>query len=285
MRTLSIICLLLSFVASSQAPSSNSNQEARLIITKMIDAINKHNQYTYVVNSQERIDGKLGSTEALFKYQYKPRKIYMKVQKPEDGAEILFGDGMFNGDALINPNGFPYINLRLDPEGWLMRKDHHHSLHDAGFHFICEVLSNSINSVGDNFGDFFKLRKDTIINGKAYRKLVIDVYNFEYKDYIIKGEENILDISDRLFLNDYLIVDKNEDIDDFDDVSAGHKIKLPNAYARKIVIIIDPVTNFPLVEEIHDEIGVYERYSFSRIKPSPKLSEEDFDMDNDDYGF
>jgi len=281
-----ILCLFLILLINSSFTDFPTNvNPAKFVLDAMIKAIDKHNEFSYYVTSEERIDGELSNSTAFFKYQFKPRKIYMKVVKPDEGVEILFGDDMYDGDALVNPNGFPYVNLSLNPEGWIMRKDHHNSLHDAGFHFICKVLEQSMQAVGDNFDKYFKYRGDTVVNGKRCFHVEIDVFDFKYFDYKVKGKENILDISDRLWLNDYLIVDKNKDVDDFDDVEEGKVIKLPSAYARRIVIFIDSKTSFPIIEEIQDELGVYERYSFSKIVPSPGFTDEDFDEDNDAYGF
>ncbi len=281
MFRLSVILTLLILLLSSGSPKQSN--PAKFVLESMITSVDKHNQYQYIVDTKERIDGELISSSSLFKYQYTPRRIYLKSL--ESGVEILFGDGLYDGEALINPNGFPYMNLTLDPEGWIMRKDHHHSLDDAGFHFICRVLENAMKRVGDDFDQYFKYKGDTLIEGKNCFHVVIDVFDFEYKSYTVKEGEDILDIADRLWLNDYLIVERNEDVDDFDDVSAGQVIKIPNAYARKISVFVDSKTHFPFIEEIYDMQGLYERYKFREIIPSPNLTEDDFSDENDEYGF
>lgn len=281
MLRLSIISSFLILLLSSGNPKEVN--PAKFVLESMIRSVDKHNQYQYIVDTKERIDGKLVKSSSLFKYQYKPRRIYLKSL--ESGVEILYGDGLYDGEALINPNGFPYMNLTLDPEGWIMRKDHHHSLDDAGFHFICRVLENAMKRVEGDFDKYFKYKGDTLIDGKRCFHVVIDVFDFKYKPYTVKKGENILDIADRLWLNDYLIVERNEDVDDFDDVSEGQVIKLPSAYARKISVYVDSKTHFPFIEEIYDLKGLYERYKFREIKPSPGFGDIDFSDENDEYGF
>lgn len=279
------VLVLLLLLQACSLVSVAQISPAKSILQRMIASVDAHNQYIYEVKSEERINNELVASTALFKYQYKPRKIYMRTSKPKEGVEILFGEGMYGGNALINTNGFPFFNIQLDPEGWIMRDDHHHSLHDAGFHFICRVLEHSMKKVENNFDDYFKFKGDTSINDKRYLKVLIDVFDFKYLPYTVKENETILEIADRLFLNDYLIVDKNPDVDAFDDVSPGQVIQLPSAFARKIIIYIDAITYFPFIEEIHDEKGVYERYTFRKIQASPGLSDVDFDENNDAYGF
>jgi len=280
MRILLLFCLV--FASSFQYVPVNP---CRLILEEMIVGIQNMNTYEFKVESKELVDGEYLRSVAEVKAQNVPFRIYMKIVTEEKGPEILYDEGKRDGDVLITPNGFPYFNLKLNPDGWIMRKDRHHNIKTAGFHYVAGMMEWSQRTAGKNYDRYFKYLGDTVYNGQDCHVLMIDVFDFRFVDYTVQKGERIDRIAERMFLNDYMIVDKNPDVDDFEDVREGQVIKLPSAYGRKIVMFIHKQQLIPYYQEIHDEKGVYESYSYEYIRKDAELTELDFSPDNPEYGF
>lgn len=279
--SLFVLILLPTLTFSQYVPIN----QCRTILDEMIITIENMNTYEYKVESAERVDGEFKRSVAVVKAQNSPFKIYMKVMQEDGGPEILYAENERDGDVLITPNGFPYFNLKLDPDGWIMRKDRHHNIKTAGFHYVAGMMKWSQKKAGKNYDRYFKYLGDTVYNGNECSIVMIDVFDFQYEDYTIQKGERIDRVAERLYLNDYMIVDKNEGVDGFTDVKEGQVIKIPSAYGRKIILFVHKQMNIPFYQEIHDENGLYESYSYEYIRPHAKLSELDFSPDNPDYGF
>jgi len=97
----------------------------------MVESISSVNTLEYELHAKELIDDKIFYTHSRVKLQKEPFCFYNYIIKPDIGVEILFTHK--NKYAFINPNGFPFINLKLDPSGKLIRRNQHHTLFDAGF--------------------------------------------------------------------------------------------------------------------------------------------------------
>ena len=82
-----------------------------------------------------------------------------------------------------------------------------------------------------------------------------------------------------------MILEKNKKIDDYFDISIGQIIKIPNDYAPKMVLYIDKKLNLPLVIEVYDDKGFYERYEYRKLEFNPIITNEEFTPDFKEYGF
>ncbi len=118
----------------------------RELIDKIFAAVDNVKTVRYNLQCNERIKGKMQHTESKVKLQISPRKLYLYIK----GIEVLWVQGQNNGNALVNPNSFPYINLNLDPYGSLMRADQHHTI--PTITFCSYILTNcSDGFTCDNF--------------------------------------------------------------------------------------------------------------------------------------
>ena len=104
----------------------------------MVESISSINTLEYELHSRELIDDKIFYTHSRVKLQKEPFCFYNYIIKPDMGVEILFTHK--NKYAFINPNGFPFINLKLDPSGKLIRRNQHHTLFDTGFDNIKDIV-------------------------------------------------------------------------------------------------------------------------------------------------
>jgi outer membrane lipoprotein-sorting protein len=82
-----------------------------------------------------------------------------------------------------------------------------------------------------------------------------------------------------------MILEKNKTIDDYFDISIGQKIIIPNDYAPKMILYIDKKLNLPLVIEVHDDKGFYERYEYRKLELNPIITDEEFTTEYKDYNF
>jgi hypothetical protein len=112
------------------------------IFKKMFAAAKNVKTIRATINTTERIDDHVNRTRFAIKLNTSPYKAYSKDL--DKGIEILYLDGQNGNEATINPNGFPYINIHLDPLGKTMRKDQHQTIKSLGVSFISDVLCYSI---------------------------------------------------------------------------------------------------------------------------------------------
>ena len=154
----------------------------------MIDSTNALKGFKSVIRKTERIDGELVLQVSVVKVSSNPYEVYVRQMSPKSGVEILCADGCKK--ALINMNGFPWINLTLDPYGMTMRKHQHHTVHDSGFDLLASILARNLQEF--NPQEQTLTRKDDVywLGEKAIQ---IEMINMAYKTkrYKVNGRENI----------------------------------------------------------------------------------------------
>ena len=136
--------------AYSQTPT------AKGILNKMLVASETIKSAKYSLKKQERIGNALIDSEMRAKLQCVPYKVYVYNIKPTNGSEVLFCSGENNGNAVVNPNSFPFVNLKLNPNNSVLRKEQHHTLNDLGFNYISNIIKNQIKKDGEKFYAFLK---------------------------------------------------------------------------------------------------------------------------------
>jgi hypothetical protein len=255
------------------------------ITKKMFAKTAAINTLTCNLTKHERIDGKMIKQISFNKIEKDPFRVYLKQLYPKEGMEVLYRDGVNNNKALINPNGFPWINLNLNPLENTMRKNQHHTILESGFDHVISILIFLTEK--------YKSEIDKIVtyNGLVeYQNMVchsislISPY-FEYIDYTIKENETIIEIASRFKLSEHMILEKNSKVKDYDDVEPGQVIQIPNEYSPKMLVYIDTVDMLPVRMDVYDDQGLYEKYEYSQIVINPELSPEEFSEDYEEYGF
>lgn len=236
----------------------------------------------YTFKKQERLKGVYHSGEQNVKYHKSPFKIYLYIQAPQQGAEVLFIDGENDNKALVNPNAFPYVSVNLDPYGQNMRKNNHHTIYEVGFDYISNLLSHEFKQVGEsgmkNEGLF-------TFNKRECYKITYENTGFKYIPYVMKQNENITQLAKKNYISEYMIMEKNTFIGDYNYCSPGKTIYIPNSYAKKTEIYIDKILKLPILQKIYDDKGLFEQYEYLDVQLNPVISEEEFTEDYDDYDF
>lgn len=242
------------------------------IIPQMLDEIKGIKTMKYTLKNTERINGKLLSGIQNIKYKATPRKCYLYLKSPNEGSEVLFVEGQNNNQAIYNPNGFPYFRLRLDPMGSLMRKNNHHTVYEVGLGYMGEILSKSFEAKKEQF----KYLGNIQWKNKSCYKIAFNNPGFKFISYTVKDNEDVISIAKKFLISEYMIVEINEDVDDYEDVKLNQTILIPNTYAKSIEMYIDQETLLPIFLKIMDSKGLYEQYEYSNLVLNPNIPDEEF---------
>lgn len=256
------------------------------LVRKMFSKVNNIKTISFDMYMEERLEnGKMFKQKAFFKVNYQPFELYHKQVFPEKGLEIIYKKGKNKGNALVNPNKFPYVNLNLDPQGGLMRENQHHPIFHSGFKYVANILEHIFNKYEKDIDKMVTGDEEIVWKGKKCIKYVMQNSNFKLIDYTVQKNEDLHKIANKFNINDYMIMAINSDVDDFDDVEEGQKIKIPSDYAKKMVFYLDKKNNLPIMMQIFDNKGLYEQYEFTNVKVNPNFSAKDFDEENKEYDF
>lgn len=249
---------------------------------KMTKSVGEVKTLKYNLKLVERIDKKYNYFGSSVKLNRKPRKLYLNA----NGIEILYIEGKHNGDALVNPNSFPYINLYLDPNGSLMRQDQHHTINETGFDYFGKIIEANVKKVGDRFSHYFIPDGEETVNGSLCYKIIINNADFGYSDYTVQKGENLISIARKLYLSEFMILSVNKPkIDDYKDVKTGQVIKVPNAYAKYVLLYVDKENFLPIGVRVFDDKGLFEQYDYYNLQLNPKFEDAEFTKEYKDYNF
>jgi hypothetical protein len=266
------------FLLTSFHPAITSHE----VIDKMISSVSEVKTLKYNLKLIERTEKKLNFFSSSVKLNRIPRKLYLNA----NGIEVLFIEGKHNSEALVNPNSFPYINLYLDPMGSLMRQDQHHTINEIGFDYFGSVIAASAKRVGDSFDKFFLLEAEETVNSRLCYKIIIHNNDFSYVNYTVKKGEDLVTIARKLFLSEYMILSVNKPkVDDYKDVKEGQVIKVPNAYAKNVLLYVDKTNFVPIGVRVFDDKGLYEQYDYFNLQLNPKIEDIEFTKDYKGYNF
>lgn len=275
-----LLLLVTAFVFSDSY--SQDKALTMKVVSEMLTTINNMQSVTYNLEIGERFGDKMVRAQSAVKLNVQPRKIYIKI--PKSGAELLWIAGENNGNALINPNAFPYINLNLDPTGSLLRGDQHHTIHELGFSYFAGLIATYVLQSKDDVEKFFKYEGEAMWNGRECHKIVIENPDFRFVPYTVKKGETPITIARKLHVGEYMILERNK-LKDYGVLKEGRVIQVPTSYAKKSVLLIDKGWKVPVNQKIYDDKGLYESYEYSNIRLNVKFAEDEFKRSYKDYNF
>jgi hypothetical protein len=258
------------------------------VISQTIQSTKALKSLHFEMISRERIDDEYKISVAIVKCNLSPYQTYLQsvLDGGGLGPEVLYRSNKNNNQAIISPNKFPYFNIHTDLNSFILRNGHHHTLKQSIFTFIADVMENEFIKIGDeNLKEYIVREEDVIF--RHWNCYYINIYwaDFEWVPYTVKKGETLTTIAEKLVVSDYHILQKNEDVDDYDDVSEGDKILVPNHYAKRVEFFIDKATNLPVYTKISDERGVFAQYQQNWLIVNPNFSELDFSTENPQYNF
>jgi len=284
-RSIHLFLLLIGIIISSSfrnihpVPVQDS-VNAKLIITNMNKAAETLQSLQFDLKIQERVGGKYRNSISAVKLQRKPRKIYMKL----NGPELLYVEGWNDGKVLVNPAGFPYINLNLDVNSSTLHKDQHHTLNEVGYDFLTDIIKDAIQRCGTRFDDFFKYEGDVTWNNIPCYQVKITDLDYKFATYTVGKDETIISIARKLKLSEFKLGELNK-LTDYGAVRQGRVLVVPSSYARTTELIIDKKTWLPLSTKVYDNTGLFESYEYVNLKVNPVFASDEFSKDYKGYGF
>lgn len=277
--TRNLFFIIVSFMLLSF--TGDKSITCREIVEKMIKKINDVERLKYSLKIVERTKGKFNNFGSSVKLNRKPRKLYLTTQ----GIEVLWVEGKNNGKALVNPNSFPFINLNLDPMGSLMRDDQHHTINEMGFDYFGNIIAYNLRQSGVSFDKYFKYEGDEILNGKSCHKITIDNPDFKFISYTVKKGEDLVKIARNYRVAEFMILENNPKLDDYHDVKEGSVIRIPNMYARNVIIYVDKTYYLPVGVRVFDHKGLFEQYDYFSLQVNPSFDDAEFTKSYKDYKF
>jgi outer membrane lipoprotein-sorting protein len=275
-----IISLFISFSAFSQ------DGQSKVLVKRMLEACDAVKSAKFVLRSVEKgKDGRMATSEMIIKMQTRPTKIYLYMIRPHPGAECLWKNGEASNRVLVNPNGFPYINLKLGLYNSLLRQDSHHLVSDLGFDYLTSMTKYYMNKMGESFFNYMKITDTLQWDNRTCYELTFDYTPFKFLDYTMKTDETLTTIANEFHISDFVLLKHNPKIKDYDVSKPGQVIKVPNFYNRKVVLYLDRNNFLPLVQITYDENGLLEKYEMSSFMLNPDIQPEEFTSSYSTYGF
>lgn len=262
-----------------------SAQHALEIIESMFERTKKISTLKYKMNKLERIDGQMVKQQSFTKVQRNPYKVYVRQLYPKEGVEVLFVENTNDGQLLINPNGFPWVNINMDPHSSLVRKDQHHTIFNAGFDHLINVLEFLFDKYGEEVASMISLKDTVMWNSRLCYVITLNNKNFQFIDYKVKEGENLDTLAKKFMITQHMIMENNPDIDDVNDIAMGQTIKIPNSYSPAMELYIDTRELIPLVMKVYDDKGLFEHYEYLEVEINPVIYDVEFNEDYEDYGF
>ena len=279
----SLVFIMLALTITSSY--SQSTSQCSSILDEMLLSADNVKSLRYKLKQYEMVEDELIYGEQDVKLQLQPLMIYMFIHAPNQGAEVLWKEGENNGDALVNPNAFPYVNLNLDPYGLILRRNQHHTIFSSGFGFLASIIRAGIKKAGADFDKYFRYEGDITWEGRECYQIVIEYDHYTWMPYEVKAGEDLISIAKDNKICDYILIERNDGVDDFDDVKVGQVIQIPNVYAKKNILYIDKKLKLPIRMEMYDDKGFFERYEISQIEVNPVIPPEEFSENYKDYGY
>lgn len=283
-----INCLLLAmFLFCSQAAQAEDlpKLSGDQILERMIETTKSVKTAIYRLDKIERIKDKLVEESLFIKLSVKPFKIYTRMYSPKEGMEVLYNSEWEKKKAIINTNSFPWVNVRFNPMSKTMRKDQHHTLLDSGFEKIVSCIEFQYRSFTSEGKEMTENKGEISVDGKPCWILEFQDPDFKLVDYVVKDGENLVQIAKNLKLSDYMILESNRDIKNYDDVEAGQLIKVPSSYSKRMVLYVDQQGYMPLKVEVYDAKGLYEQFDFKEMKLNVQFKANEFSADFEEYDF
>lgn len=251
------------------------------LLTHLTAAIEGMKSLRCTVKAQERLGTTYQQARTALKLTYNPQRVYLRTQK---GVEALWVQGQNDGDAWVYPNAFPYVTLSLDPNGTLMRRNQHHSILDAGFGTIADIIRSSGKRQDRAFEQSFRYAGDSTVLGRPCHVLRSSFPQFRYVPYTPTKPETVAQIADKFGCGEYRILERNGlSVEKL--VPAGKQLQVPNGYGRRTLVCVDQKSFLPVSVQVIDDKGLFEKFDFVDVVANQPIPTEEFTKDFEGYKF
>lgn len=261
--------------AARPAPAVTTGQ----LVERMTSAIENLRYVRCSAKVQERLGREVKPSSSLMKLSFKPFRVYLKDNK---NVEVLWVTGQNGGDAWVYPASFPYVTLSLDPLGALMRKGQHHTVLQAGFGTIADLLSTTALRQDATYSRTFRYTGDTVVLGRPCHVLRSDFPQFRYVAYRAGKKETIATVAERFGCGEYRVLERNN-LSPGAALTEGQVLQVPNGYGRRVTLCIDPQHYLPVVVDVRDDRGLFEKFEFYNLVVNQPIATEEFTKNYQGY--
>ncbi|MEN3041177.1 MAG: DUF1571 domain-containing protein [Bacteroidia bacterium] len=239
----------------------------------------------YELKKYERIEDKLILEHMQFKLRRQPFAVYGYQLSPRKGVKVLFPSEPGGNRVLVKPNSFPYISITLDLYGDILLENQHQTIKAVGYDQFRQLLIAAREKYKGHLPHLVKYEGTLIWDGRKCYKLVLQPPAYRIQTYTVKNGDNLFSIAEKLHVNWYKIMELNSIKSPNATLKAGQVLQVPSDYGKVIRLIVDSERYIPLVIEVEDEKGLYERYEYYRVEVDPPFTSKDFSKDNPEYNF
>jgi len=89
-------------------------------------------------------------------------------------------------------------------------------------------------------------------------------------------------IADKFGCGEYRVMERNG-LDPGEAIPVGKTLQVPNGYGRRTIVCVDQKLMLPLVVEVHDDKGLFEKFEFSNIVANHPIPAAEFTKDYPGY--
>ena len=264
---------------------AQNTETTRSLLNKMHQSILKYQDLRFTLLRSERDGSEYIKGSFDGKLTMEPFRVYLKNHFPNKGSEILYLEGKNNDKAWVNPNAFPYLTLSLHPENRLLLAGGHHTLKLLGFSVINKMILLYKKNYKEEFFNFTKYLGKVVWKNMNCHKIILNFPDYKIIRYAAKKGETLKTIAENKLLNIAKLKKLNPNIDPKKELNNEQEIIITNAYAKKAIIYLDSKSYLPVVQEIYDEEGVYEKYGYFNLKFGKEIPDEEFSTKYEDYNF
>ncbi len=254
-------------------------QTNRQVLTQMLSALQQVQTLKYRFVKEERFAGKMEKKEMLVHYRKQPFSLSLYFYEPNPGMQVWYQEGKNNNQAHIHlaSRWLAWLQPDMDPQSKGMRKGEHHTLLESGLEFTRKLIFHLKERADkeDRFDELCKYEGEITWDNRKCHKLLLQYPNFTWEKYTLKPGESIETLARRLYLNPYLILERNG-FSWYDKARPGDQIMIPNIYAKRVYLYVDKINLMPIYQEVHDDQGIFEKYSYILLLVNPSIDDKVF---------
>jgi LysM repeat protein len=279
------LLLMGSLLVSLSWRPRSSTDEALKLLEDMLEETGRLQTLRYEFKKYERIRGKLMLEHMTFKLRRNPFAVYGYQHSPRKGVEVLYPAETGSQKLLVKPNTFPYLPLTLDPYGNLVLEGQHQTILATGYDQLRSLLLAAKKRYANQVEKLVRSGGRLTWDGVPCQKIILEPPQYEIQTYTVQQGDNLFRIAEKRHVGWYKIMELNGFSSPNVSLSPGTVLKVPSDYGKVIRLTIDEKRKIPLVVEVEDELGLYERYEYYKLEVNPPLTDLDFSRKNPAYNF
>ncbi len=158
-----------------------------------------------------------------------------------------------------------------------MRKNQHHTIFETGFDYFVSILEHLYEKYGDQMDHMIQNNGMVKWHGRWCWDLEMTNPFFKYVPYKVKGEnETVLTIARKFKISEFMILELNKEIKNYDDIKPNQVINIPTDYTSKMKLLVDQEKMVPCFILSEDDNGLFEKYELTNLEINTQLNSNEF---------